>query len=307
VQHTKTLTTPAPAAQAETVAPAAETVNELPAIEEINAPVLAFLQRRPFDTLLVAIEEDKTSIYFGDTGRYALPGTLAHNRHPAIDLNGQKFDIPQTTVSNRVDTGYKIQLTKNGDASLVKQIHFSGTAYEAFHQQFAEFTPEDLRREQQAQLSRLSQSAEAAGPMIPSFEKGRLEFAASLKNYAVRDGDHLYFTLPEVLGNILQIQSDRRDTPFCIETPIHTSYSYEIDLPTDWQPVLLPEEFEAELPNGAGTVRVRTSVLRNKLMILQEASVEPAIIPVEEYGQLLELTDRLTRPAAHTILLKKSR
>lgn len=37
VQHTKTLTTPAPAAQAETAAPAAETVNELPAIEEINA------------------------------------------------------------------------------------------------------------------------------------------------------------------------------------------------------------------------------------------------------------------------------
>lgn len=37
VQHTKTLTTPAPTAQAETAAPAAEIVNELPAIEEINA------------------------------------------------------------------------------------------------------------------------------------------------------------------------------------------------------------------------------------------------------------------------------
>ena len=277
----------------------------LPLINSINAPVLATFQRQPFGTLLVAVEEDNTDYYYGDTSQYARPGTLAHNRRLAIDLNKQKIEIPQASVSNRVDTTFQLQLAEDGNISLLKRTRYSGTAFEAFHKKFAEFTPEDLRREQQAQLSGLSQSAEAAGPMIPSYQDGTLEFAANLKNYAVRDGDHIYFTLPEVLGNVLQIQSDRRDSPFYIRNPLYTSTLYEIDLPPGWKPVLVPRDFETKLPAG-GTVRVRVAVVRNKLIILQEAAIEPAIISVKKYEELLELNDRLTRPAARTILLKKT-
>ena len=279
--------------------------SSLPPLEDVNVPVLTFFQYKPFDSLLVAIEEDGTEYYFGDTGRYARPGTLAHPRRPAIDLNEQELVLPQGSVSNRIDTVFKMQLAEAGNISLLKQIRYSGTAYEAFHKQFAEFTPEELRREQQTQLSRLSQSAEAVGPIIPSFENGTLEFAADLKNYAVRDADYLYFTLPEVLGNLLQIQSARRDTPFFIKNPIHKSYRYEIDLPSGWEPVLLPEAFTAELPEGGGTVEIQTGVYRNKLLILQKAAIEPAMIPVDEFDRLLEMNDALTRPASKTILLKK--
>ena len=279
--------------------------SDLPRIEAINAPMLATLQRQPFGIPLVAIEDDKTDYYFGDSGQYASPGTLAHDGRPAIDLDARELEVPQTAVTNRTDTTYRLQLTENGDINLLKKTTFSGTAYEAFHKRFAQFTPEDLRREQQAQLSRLSQSAEAFGPLTPSFENRTLELAATLKNYAVRDGDHIYFTLPETLGNLLKIKSDRRNTPFYIPHPIRTSLFYEIELPAGWQPVLAPESFKTELPAEGGTVQVRTSPVRGGIVILQQADIKPSIIPVKEYDELLELNDRLTRPAANTILLKK--
>ncbi|MBC8207424.1 MAG: DUF3857 domain-containing protein [Kiritimatiellales bacterium] len=277
----------------------------LPRMKGINDPMLATFQRQPFSTPLVAIEDDNVDYYFGDSGQYATPGTLAHDGQPAIDLKTRELEIPQTPVTNRVDTTYQLQLAENGDVSLLKKTTFSGTAYEAFHKRFAQFTPEDLRREHQAQLSGLSQSAEAFGPLTPSFENRTLELAATLKNYAVRDGDHIYFTLPGELGNLLQIQSDRRDTPFYIPNPIQTSLLYEIELPAGWRPVLMPETFKTELPANGGTVQVQASAVRGGMVIFQQADINPSIIPVKEYDELLELSDRLTRPSANTILLKK--
>ncbi len=279
--------------------------SDLPQIQKMNAPLEAIFQRGPFSTLLVAIEHDKTDYYFGDSGQYATPGTLAHDGQPAIDLNSRELETPQAPVANKVEASFKLQVAENGDVSLLKTTTFSGTAFEAFHKLFAEFTPEELRREQQAQISRLSQSAEAAGPMTPSFDNRTLQLAANLKGYAVRDGDYLYLTLPGTLDNLLGIRADRRDSAFYIGAPMQTSILYEIALPKGWQPVLLPEAFQMELPAGAGTVEVQTTVVRGGLAILQQANINPALIPARDYDELIELTDRLTRPAAHTLLLKK--
>jgi transglutaminase-like putative cysteine protease len=279
----------------------------LPQMEGVSDTVLATFQRQPFNVPLVAVEEDKTVWYFGDSGRYAVPGTLAHNRNPAIDLDTGELEIPRTSLTNRTDISFQLNIAENGDVTLVKVTKFSGTAFETFHKTFAEFTPEELRREQQRQLSSLSQSAEALRPLQPSFSEGTLTLAATLKNYAVLDGDRMYFTLPGGLDNLLDIRSDRRTGAFYIGDPIRSSRLYELILPKGWRPVMVPETFRTELPENGGTVRVQTAPSRDGLMILQEADIHPATIRVKDYDELLDLNDKLTRPAARTVMLEKIR
>ena len=277
----------------------------LPEMEGLSTPVLNTFQRSPFNAPLVAITDRKTTTYFGDSGRYAVPGTLAHTRNPAINLDTGKPEFPHTALSNRVDRLYSLDAQASGDIALTQTTKFSGTSFESFHKLFAEFTPEELRREEQSLLSALSQSAEPVRPITPSFNDRTLILDVLLKNYAVVDGNHFYFTLPGGLGNLLGIKRDKRSNPFSINAPINTTCTYRIALPDGWQPALLPETFRTELPGNGGTVSVQTVVSDNTVVITQIANIKPAIIGVKEYDELLDLNSRLTRPAARTILLER--
>ena len=283
--------------------------SRLPRIGDMSRELRDTFQRRPFDTPLVAVEDDDILYYLNDSSRYASAGTLVHDRRPALDLKTGKFLFPESTTSNTVETAFAIELEENGDLSLVKQQLFLGTSFAWFHKRFAEFTPEEFRREQQAQLSALSQSAEADETMLTSFdeEPGMLQLAATLKGYAVRDGDYMYLTLPETLGNLLNIKTEQRHRPFYIANPIDRTINYEISLPKGWKAVLLPDAFRTELPGDGGVVEVSARKQERHLMITQTARIRPALVPVDEYGRLLSLNDQLTRPSARTILLKKTK
>ena len=280
--------------------------SRLPRNEALAHPLIAILQRKPFDTLLVAVNDGKTVYYLGDSGQYARLGTLARDQHPAINLKSGKLEIPKSSLTNSVETRFKIDLAENGHIDLIQQTDFRGTAFEKFHKTFAEFTPEERRRETQRLVSRISQSAKAAGELRTDFSyPGKMEFAARIDDYAVREDDHLYLTLPGGLGNLLGLKATRRDNAFYMKEPVNRTVVYEISLPKGWQPVLIPESFRVELPERAGLVEVRVGMVQDKLMITQRAELNPALIPPEDYEQLLDLNNRLTEPAARTLLLRK--
>jgi transglutaminase-like putative cysteine protease len=281
--------------------------SSLPRAEGLALPVINVLQRKFFDTVLVAVTGDKKKmLYLGDSSQYAEPGTLAHNGQPAIDLKSGKLEIPQSGLPDAVETSFTLNLSETGDAALTKKTVFSGTEFQEFHKQFIQFTPEEQRREYQTMLSRISQSAEAAGDLQTSFVyPGQLLFSARLPAYAVRDGDRMYFNLPEGPGDLLSLKASRRENPFYIEKPIRKVFSYEIALPEGWEPVLLPEPFRVALPAGAGFVEVKVSKNNGRIFILQQAQLDAAIIPPEEYDKLLALNDRLTGSSAKAVLLRK--
>jgi transglutaminase-like putative cysteine protease len=281
--------------------------SSLPRTESGDSPVVNVLQRKFFDTVLVAAAADKKeTVYLGDNGQYAEVGTLAHAGRPAIDLKTGKPEIPQTELHEAFETAFVINLAENGDIALIKKTVISGTEFEKFHQQFVQLTPEERRREHQALLSRISQSAEATGELQTSFDyPGRLQFAANLPAYAVRDGNRIYFNLPEGLGGLLNLKASRRENPFYIEKPVREVFFYEITLPEGWEPVLVPETFRAVLPAGAGFVEVKVSVGPGKIIILQQAQLNAAIIPPNEYDNLLELNNKLTAPSGRAVLLQK--
>ena len=279
----------------------------LPRAEGLSAPVTTTLQRKFFDTVLVAVAGDKKEpVYLGDSGQYAEPGTLVHAGRPAIDLRNGKLEFPQTEFADAVETGFTMNLAENGDVALIKKMAFSGTEFEKFHEQFAQFTPEDRRRAHQELLSQVSQSAEASGDLQTSFaHPGQLQFSARLPAYAARDGNRMYFNLPEGLGDLLNLKASRRESPFYIEKPVRRAFLYEIALPEGWEPALIPESFHTELPAGAGFVEVNVSAKAGRIVIIQQAQLNAAIIPPGEYDKLLSLNDRLTAPVGRAVLLRK--
>lgn len=280
--------------------------SSLPRIAGISDPVLATFQRNPFDAVLVAVADGDKTYYLGDSGQYAAPGTLAHGGQPALDLGTRKLITLPDPLPDAVETGLVLTLSGTGDVELAEKTVFSGTEFEKFHKQFAQFTPEERKREHQNLLSQISQSATAASELQTSFaDPGLLQFAARLPAYAVRDGNYLYLTLPEGLGDLLHLKASRRENPFYIEKPVRKTFLYEIALPEGWEPVLVPDAFRTELPAGAGLVEVKVLAASGKLFIMQQAQLSAAIIPPGEYDKLLTLNDRLTAPAARTILLRK--
>ncbi|NOU36756.1 MAG: DUF3857 domain-containing protein [Kiritimatiellaceae bacterium] len=281
--------------------------SSLPRAEGFALPAISVPQRKFFDTVLVAVTGDnKKTIYLGDSSQYAEPGTLAHSGQPAIDLKSGKLEIPQSGLPDTAETGFTLSLSETGDVALTKKTTFSGTEFEEFHKQFVQFAPEEQRREHQKMLSQISQSAEASGDLSVSYAyPGQLQFAARLPAFAVHDGDRMYFNLPEGLGDLLNLKASRRENPFYIEKPIRKVFSYEITMPEGWEPVLLPEPFRIALPAGAGFVEVKVSANNGRIFILQQAQLNAAVIPAEEYDKLLALNDRLTGPSAKAVLLRK--
>ncbi|MFA7257367.1 MAG: DUF3857 domain-containing protein, partial [Kiritimatiellales bacterium] len=281
--------------------------SSLPRGGSASLPAITTLQRGFFDSVLVTATGDKDqTVYLGDSSQYAEPGTLAHDGRPAIDLKDGQLEIPQSKLPDSIETRLGLILSENGDIRLSRKSIFFGTLFEKFHQQFAQFTPEERRREYQSLLSSISQSAEAASELQTSFTyPGNMEFTATLPGYAVHDGDCIYMNLPEGLDDLLNLKASRRENPFYIENPICRAFLYEITLPEGWEPVLIPGTFRIELPAGAGTVETRMFSSSGKILILQQAQINAAIIPPEDYDKLLALNGRLTAPSAKAILLRK--
>ncbi|MCC7300765.1 MAG: DUF3858 domain-containing protein, partial [Verrucomicrobia bacterium] len=281
--------------------------SDLPRTDGSRLPVVSILQREAFNTLLVEVIGDrKEPVYLGDTGQYAEIGTLAHNNQPAIDLNTGKLENPRSGTGDAIETEFTINLSETGRAELTKKTTFSGIEFEPFHEQFAQFTPEERRRAHQSLLSQISQSAEAAGDMETSFDHpGHIQFAAVLPAYAVRDGDQMYFTLPEGLNGLLNLKTSRRENPFYIGKPLNRAFRYKIVIPEGWEAVLLPASSRTELPAGAGRVDVNVTARGGQIIVVQQAQLNESIIPACDYARLVAVNDGLTAPSARTILLRK--
>lgn len=278
----------------------------LPRPAQLAGPSIDVLQNKRFDTVLVAVEDNDQIYYLGDSSQYAKLGTLAHRDRPAINLENGEIETLQSSLTDSVQNVQSLTVQDNGDVLYKSQMKLSGTAFEALHKRFEQFTPENRRREYQQLLSGLSQTAEAVGDLKTDFSyPGTLEFAATLPQYAVREGEHLYLTLPGGLGNLLNLKTSERDNLFHIRNAENRQYIFEIQIPDGWEPILLPQPFTTVLPENAGTVQVLISRNHNQIKIVQNARIEPAIILPEEYSKLLRLNNRLTDPSANTILLRK--
>lgn len=280
--------------------------SDLPRYSHPSIPPITALQRNAFGSLLVAVDDDnKQPVYLGDTGQYAVLGTTDAAGRPSVDLRTGTVFLPEAQIPNRLETAYLIVLDDQGNAQITRRARYSGTAGESFHRMFAQFTPEQRRREHQRLLSRLSQSATAASDLVTCLESGLLEFSANVPSFALLSGDRMNFTLPETIGNVLALRSSRRENPFYIQDPVDQILSFEIIPPEGWSTAVVPETFSLLMPADAGAIFSQTVESDLRLQIVQRAHILPAIIPAEEYTRLLHIHGRLNAPSAETVLLRK--
>ena len=80
-------------------------------------------------------------------------------------------------------------------------------------------------------------------------------------------------------------------------------------LQAGYEPVILPNSFSWQAPQGAGLVEVAVdySERANAIRIVQIADLKPALIPAADFPDIIEASRTLAHPAMRTILLRKKK
>ena len=159
-------------------------------------------------------------------------------------------------------------------------------------------------------MAKISQSARAVSELTADYERypGRQEFSVFTERYGVVDGEYLYFTVPAGLGGTLfKYRSSQRSLPLSWEAHIDQLVEMNIVLPGGYEPVVMPRDFSWQAPGGAGVVDVAVeySPRAHAVRIVQMADLRPALIPADDFADIVKAGQRLAHPDMRTILLKK--
>jgi transglutaminase-like putative cysteine protease len=283
----------------------------IPLIPEAAEPLLAIPSRAAFNAVLVKVEADGETVYLNGSSQYAELGASPYHHRPLLDLADGRIDRVRLAPgkNDRSHTVYEISIAPDGEAGLTFSATMQGTAFEGFHKQYAEITPEKRRRHYLELVSAFSQSARAASELVTDYTAypGKEEFSLSAERYAVQDGQYLYFTVPGGLGGLLQYRSNERDLPLAWNDHVDSMIEYNIILPDGYEPVIMPAPYSWQAPSGAGLIEVAVEYSRraNAVRMVQIADLNPALIPAEKYPDILEVGKKLAHPDMRTMLLKK--
>jgi hypothetical protein len=283
----------------------------IPLIPEAAEPLLAVPSRNAFNAVLLRLKVGEETLYLEGASQYAELGATRYNHRPYLDLaTGQISTIEVAPAKQDAKSShFEIDVVGDGELSLSEIIEARGTAFETFHETYAEMTPEKRRRHYAELVSALSQSARPTSDLITDYQSypGSLEFSIVAPRYAVLDGDHLYFTIPANLGTILKYSASERTLPLAWNQYIDTTVDTTLHLPGGFKPVILPKNYIWQAPSNAGKIEVSVDYdpQHNTLRFIQQAHLKPALIPPEEFPNILRARRRIAHPDMHTILLKK--
>ena len=128
----------------------------------------------------------------------------------------------------------------------------------------------------------------------------------------MREGDRLYFRLPQSLAGLLSLKSDEHENPFYLNSFRRAHVEIDITVPRGFRRlVLAPPNRRWGLPNGAGSIS-ETIVAKlgdntetgSDLRFSLQAEVRPFIIEANEYPQLLEIDRALSHLSSRLIMLE---
>jgi hypothetical protein len=284
----------------------------LPLVPEEVEPLLAIPSRTSFNTVLIRTQLNGESVYLADESQYAEIGTSAFHRRPSLTLSSGAIGNIEVhpAMDDQSQISIEVSIATHGEAGLTRSTTLQGVAFEAFKRTYDEITPEQRRRQYLEMVAAVSQSATAASDLITDYGSypGHLEYSVFADRYAVVDGDYLYFTLPGGLGGkLLTYRSSERTLPFVWPNHIDMMTETNVILPEGYEPVILPESFSWQAPEGAGIIEVSVefSPSANAIRIVQLADLRPALFPASDFQNIVNAGRRLAHPKMRTILLRK--
>ncbi len=282
-----------------------------PRIARLCNPRLGSPQRGVFSTVLVRVPCGKDTLYLNDTDQYAELGVTRHDGRPALLLPSGKLDVIRAArqYRNRTDLAFDVALTSQGDALITRRRTFYGTAFGAFHRQYAEMPPEQRRRHYLELVAGIAQSARAEGDLLTRYDRypGVEQFTVRVPRYAVRDGWNLYCTLPAGALSLPGLRADTRTTPYYWDADSEMTITTRVLAPARFAaPHLLPANYTWYAPNQSGYIRCSSSWhpgATNTLTVSQDVRLQAAIIAADDYPALLDANRRLTHAGMRTVLL----
>ncbi len=280
--------------------------------EELD-PRIEIPDRRLFNAVLVKLDIDGETLYFDGASHYAHPGATLFNRRRQLDLaTGECSTIAlDEDLADFSHTALHLAIDVEGRLELTQESLMQGTAFENFHQYYAEITPENRRRHHLEIVAGVSQSARATSELITDYKTypGRLRFSVEAERYGVVDGDYLYFTLPDGFSDLIRYRSSQRTLPLVWSRYVNRQMRFTVQLPPGYTPLIMPRSFFWTAPANAGSVQVHAAFSKtyHQIEIEMRARLGPALIPAGEFPAIIEAGRRLAHPGMRTILLKKER
>ena len=275
-------------------------------------PLISTPIRDLFNTLLIQLKLDGETIYLDGSSQYAELGTSRYADYPLLNLKTGTISTVEVSPrkANKSHILLDINIAKNGDVGITQTSIKRGTAFERFHQQYAEMPPETRRRLYLEMVATISQSAKPVSKLITDYSSypGKLDFSVFVKKYAVQDGNYLYFSVPDSLGGLLKYRSNKRVNPLAWKREINSTYECNIVLPNGYKPLIMPQNFNWQAPNNAGQISVQVKYFPrvNAIRIVQMVDLQPALIPAKKFAEILKASRTLAHPSMRTILLKKT-
>jgi hypothetical protein len=167
--------------------------------------------------------------------------------------------------------------------------------------------------EEQIGPQMFSLAAELQGELSADFSgyPGVISFTAWDPNFAIREGDFLFFQLPGVSAPVDNLP-DERINPWFIEKAEKDSFKIEVKLPNGFEVVDLPESLERKEVAGAPInvdLRIKEEVGpagTSRLLINYRMEMEPAIVSPTAYQEIRKLFQYLGSRKADTVLLTKT-
>ena len=153
----------------------------------------------------------------------------------------------------------------------------------------------------------MAQGARPASELSTAFDvyPGVEQYTVDVDNYAVLDGNHLYFDLPFTPG-MFPAGAEHRVMPLYIPQKSESVTRTEISLPPAFGRLIIAPRSETFLaPDGAGVVRVTSSHAGGTCVITHQFDIEPAIIPAKDYPAALQVEAALERKSSKVFLLEK--
>ena len=295
--------------------------SSFPEVSGLNPPLLTCPDPEDFGTVLVRVRLGRDFIYLNDTNQYAALGATPHDGNYGLTLRSGEIETTHAVYKkrDRRHTDYDITISETGEARIIKTVWYYGGFFAGFHRKFAEMPPEERRRYHQEAVSSIAQAAEADGDLITRYDTypGEETVIVKVKGFAVREGEYLYFQLPDSLDDLFGLRADTRENPLYRPHARRTSIRTHVTLPPGFEEfVLLPREMKQELPNAAGTVRLTVAKVAARgldhqpkngrtFMIEYRAELGPAVLPAAVYADVLALQRRLSHPQARTVLAHK--
>ncbi|MDD5597672.1 MAG: DUF3857 domain-containing protein [Victivallaceae bacterium] len=263
-----------------------------------------------FDTVLVKCVCKEKTYYLNDTSQYAQLGSCNNENNIVLNLNRAQLETvkPQEEMATCLELEYSLKLIGDGSTLVSYTAFHYGGEFESGNRLFSEISPEERKRHFQQAVSLIAQSAVPITKFTSDFKTypGKVHYAVKIPDYVIKDGKYLYFKLPlDYLNNLISTGTEKRENPYFQNERRRLRIKYFVDLPDNAGNVVIqPGNCSVACPQGGGRIKITsTRVSETKLQIVYDIDMKPCIVPVDEYGLLVNAQTRLSKPGLKTIML----